>query len=70
MEGKGECSRIFEGKRRIGTFGGVVIDGDTARGDLGALLCVRDVTEDDIAGQAISDLECSHLCFPVAFLAM
>ena len=57
-------------KRRGKTFGGVVVDGDTARGDLGALLCVRDVTEDDIAGQAISDLECSHLCFTVPFFAL
>jgi hypothetical protein len=60
----------MEGKRRIETFGCVVVDGNTARGDLGALLCVWDIAEDDIAGQAISDLECSHLCFPVAFFAM
>jgi hypothetical protein len=49
------------GERRGETFGGVVVDGDTAGSDLGALLCIWDIAEDDIAGQAISDLECSHL---------
>lgn len=64
MEGRGKVRKL-KGKRREKTFGGIVVDGNTARGDLGALLCVWDIAEDDIAGHAISDLECCHLYFPV-----
>lgn len=39
------------------TFASIIINWDTARRDLRALLRVRDVAEDDVAGQAISDLE-------------
>jgi hypothetical protein len=49
-------------ERRGQTFGSIVVDRDTTRRDLRALLRVRDVAEDDIAGQAISGLECCHIC--------
>ncbi len=48
------------------TFASIVVDWDTARSDIGALLRVRDVGEYNAAGQAISDLEFCHSvnCFP------
>ncbi len=58
MEGKREGARKLKEKRRGNTSGGIVVDWDTAGSNLGALLCVWDVAEDDIVGQAISDLEC------------
>jgi hypothetical protein len=62
---RGRCRAIVKGRGGGKTFGGVVVDWDTACGDLGALLCVWDVAEDDVVGQAISDFECSHFYFPV-----
>jgi hypothetical protein len=44
-----------EGEGR--TFASIIINWDTARRDIRALLLVRDVAEDDVAGQAISNLE-------------
>ena len=61
-EGKRGDGEGIGGKGRGETFGCIVVNGDSARGDLGALL-VWDVAEDHIAGQAVSDLEGCHLCF-------
>jgi hypothetical protein len=60
-EGWGDGRR----ERRRQTFGSSVVNRDTARCYLRALLSVRDVAEDDVAGQAISGLEGCHICFYV-----
>jgi hypothetical protein len=54
--------RIFGSARgrELGTFAGVVVDGDSAGCDISGLRGVGDVAEDHAFGEAIADLECRH----------
>ena len=56
-DGWKEEERDWRKEGEGGTFASIIINWDTARRDLRALLLVWDVAEDDVAGQAISNLK-------------
>ena len=57
-------SGIGEGieEERRHAFACIIVDGNSARGNIASLGSVRDVAECNTAGEAISDLEICHLC--------